>query len=86
MVELSVLVPVEFDLLAKVVVLVAGCHDGDCTLLDLHIDFVALECRQVAVVLQAESKLFASTRTVYFCALVFEVVVNSTVLVPEVEC
>ena len=36
----------ELDLLAKVVALVAGCHDGDCALLDLHINLVALEGRQ----------------------------------------
>ena len=33
----------EFDLLAEVVALVAGCHDGDCALLDLYINLVAFE-------------------------------------------
>ncbi len=33
----------ESDLLTKEVALVAGCHNSDCTLLDLHIDLVALE-------------------------------------------
>ena len=43
MLVLSVLVPGEFDFLTEIVALVAGCHDGDCALLDLHIDFVSLE-------------------------------------------
>ena len=33
----------ELDLFAEVVALVAGCHDRDCALLDVHINFVALD-------------------------------------------
>ena len=34
----------ELDLFAEVVALVACCDDGDCALLDVDIDFIALDC------------------------------------------
>ena len=70
----------ELDLLAEVVALVAGCHDSDCALLDIYVNFVVLEVRVVTAVGK-----FCSTRMVYFWALVQLVVVNSMVRVPEVE-
>ena len=47
----------ELDLLAKVVALVAGCHDRDCALLDLHVNLVVLVGSVVVIRLYREPLL-----------------------------